>query len=392
MRQKRLHLLELLCVLALAGCTQPASVPSGAPPTPIVLHTPLPTATPIPPAPSPTLAPAAPPSVYLALSDQTFAAEDASTGLVRWRFRGESAHALALVNNILYMGGQSTLFALTALDGIMRWSDPTPGAIRGLVVQNNIVYAAAESGIVLAANAGDGVIRWFSQAEVPANTLAIAGDRLYASSSGGTLIALDLNGRLVWSQASGHLAYSDLVTANDLLYVVINETNLSPTTAHLAAYSRDGQPLWNVQPSGEAVLAAPVVSPEGVVYTADSGYVYAYDAIKGIPRWQAPAGQGVYYGGVQSLALAGSMLLLGTVSYAAPISSLVIAYSAELGKPFWLTVLGTERPMPDITCQALGSMLLVEAAGRLYALNSSNGNILWKNDLDQAAELPFIAG
>src|SRR5437899_2895086 len=132
MRDHTLRVLALLCLLALAGCTQPISVPSGAPPTPIVLRTPPPTATPIPPAPAPSPAPPATLSVYVAVSDSSLAALDAATGAARWRISLEPISALDLVNNVLYVGTDTGVYALNALDGSVRWHHYQGNGIVGL--------------------------------------------------------------------------------------------------------------------------------------------------------------------------------------------------------------------------------------------------------------------
>ncbi len=377
----------LLWLLVLAGCAQPISVPSGGPPTPIVLRTPPPTATPIPPAPIPSPAPPAPPSVYVALS-QGLAALDASTGKLRWRITLEPAFALRLVNNVLYVGAGSGVYALNALDGSMRWrSNQGNAPIVGLEAQNNILYIVSLAGNIQALNASDGDVRWGQSAGFELDSLTLDGGRLFASSHFGSLEAWDLNGSPLWSQQASDVSYSRVAAGNGMLFLAENASDVNRGPAQLLAFSQDGQPLWDEQPSGEFTLAAPVAGANGLIYTADSENIYAYDALKGAAHWQEQANSGANVI-LETMAVNGSSAILCTISSLADglLRAHLLAYSPDEGKPFWQATLeSTTAHSSDISCQVLGSLLIVEAFGRLFARDSATGNPLWENPLDDSA-------
>ncbi len=388
MRAYLLRAAAWLALLALAGCVQPTSVPSGAPPTPIVLHTPFPTATPIPPAPVPSPAPPAPLSVYVALSNEGLAALDASTGKVRWQRPIGAATTLALVNNILYVGTDYGVYALNALDGTMRWKRPIQaGSSVGLVVQNNIVYAASQGGNIQALNASDGAVRWGQAVSFQLNSLALDQGRLFASSPFGTLAAWDLDGNQLWSQQSSDVSFSRVVAANGLLYVAENFPAGNPSLPHLLAFSQDGQPIWDIVPGYGGTLAAPVVTADGLIYTADAQGLYAIDPLKGTTRWQVQRGGGLQMGN-QMLAVAGNVVMRCALLSSSQVREAQIqAFSTGEGKPYWQATLNATIPpsTPPLSCLALGETLVVEAFGGLAAFNSTSGTRLWQNLLNNQA-------
>jgi outer membrane protein assembly factor BamB len=394
MRDHLLRGLALLCLLALAGCTQPTSVPSGGPPTPIVLRTPLPTATPIPPAPIPPPAPPAPLSVYVALSNQFLVALDASTGALRWKqFIGEVA-SLVLVNNVLYVGTGVGVYALNALDGSTRWhqaSDPTP--VMGLAVQNNIVYTASQAGNIQALNASDGDLRWGTSVGFQLNSLTLDGGRLFASSHAGALAAWDVNGTMLWIQQVDGVSFSQPVAGNGLLYLVENLSDPSnPALPHLAAYSEGGQPIWDIVPGHGGLLATPIVAADGFIYTADEQGLYAIDPLKGATRWQVQTST-TPQSAQHRLAAAGNVVALCSENLLPDGTSQgkVQAYSLGEGKPYWQTTLEAGAGSSP-SCQTLGEVFIVESLGRLYALSSSNGSPLWENRLNDSALSVLAAG
>jgi outer membrane protein assembly factor BamB len=391
MRDHLLRALTLLALLALAGCTQPTSVPIGGPPTPIVLRTPPPTATPIPPAPAPSPAPLAPLSVYVALGDYSLAALDASSGAVRWRVSLEPITTLALVNNVLYAGTDVGVYALNALDGAIRWHRYQGNApIVGLAVQNNIVYTTTQGGVIQALNASDGAVRWGVSAGFQLNNMTLDGDRLLVSSLFGTLEAWGLNGDMLWIQQVNDVVFSRVVADNDLLFLAENLPGGNPSLPHLVAFSRDGQLAWDIVPGHEGPLAAPVVTTDGLVYTADSQGVYAIDPLKGAARWQQYTGS-IPQSAQHALTAAGNVVMLCLVTFLSgqQFQGQVQAYSMGEGKPYWQAALEKGTTVSSTGCQGFGGMLVVEALGRLYALNTSSGSQLWENRLDDSAS-PFL--
>jgi outer membrane protein assembly factor BamB len=393
MRTHLLRALILLCLLTLIGCTQQTSVPSGATPTPIVLITPAPSLTPQPPVPVPTAAPSAPPSVYLSLSDHSLAALNADNGQKRWRISFEPSYALVLVNNVLYVGTDLGVYALNASDGTFRWHTYYARApITGLAVQDNIVYDAAADGSIAALNASDGASRWEYALGQPATSLATDGNRLYVSSFQGTLAGLELNGSLIWEDQISNVVFSRVVAANGSLYLIENVTNGPSPGAQLASFSQYGQPLWSVSPTGgQSLLAPPVLTSDGLIYTADAQNLYGFNAIKGTEIWQQQVMSTKAAPGLQSLAAVGNLILLGTstTNTAGEAQGEVLAYSIGEGKQYWQTLLDKEGTSPSMICQALGTTLIVETTGRLYALDTNGGAILWQNAFNQMA-LPFF--
>jgi outer membrane protein assembly factor BamB len=330
--------------------------------------------------------------VYVALYPQSLAALDVSTGSTRWNIPLEPIASLALVNNVLYAGTTSGVYALNALDGSVRWHANQGGTIVGLEVQNNIIYIVSQGGSIQALNASDGEVRWGESTGFELDSLTLDGDRLFASSKVGSLAAWDINGDSLWLEQASEYSYSRVVASNGMLFLAENASDVNPGPAQLLAFSRDGQPLWDAQPSGEFTLAAPVVGSNGLIYTADSENIYAYDALKGAAHWQVQASNGAHVI-LETVAVNGSAAILCTIASLADglLRAHILAYSLGEGKPYWqVTRESSTASSSDISCQMLGKLLVVEAFGGLFARDSATGDPLWENPLGDSAS-PIMA-
>lgn len=294
-----------------------------------------------------------------------------------------------------------------------------PQAVVGkpLVVDSAIyVCVSGYAGVTYALNAADGSLRWMRQtdcmvAAMPFQDYAtptLAGDTLF---SGG--YALDpRDGAVRWRLPDG--ATPDLV-ANGALYGYTQQ-------AVFAWDAQSGKQLWRY-PLPDLIGSAPTVA-NGVVYCGDIGGdspsaatpdqpdTFALNAHTGKLLWRAAtgiasgspliAGGVVYIGGFGPAMFAvdaanGHIVWRDNTAYARPTTPVtrdgivyftadgVYAVDAATGRIRWRMALGADQSV-SFTDVALAHGALYfgrtngSGASTLYALNPSDGAILWQRD------------
>jgi outer membrane protein assembly factor BamB len=131
-----------------------------------------------------------------------------------WRYPMEGGAAveagMALSDNgheLYVVGGDGTIHALRATDGVRRWKDGTGDAIRQRpILGTDAVYVVNDTDRIFAFSRKDGSLLWSHQQEMPEGFsiagragLTIAGDRLITGFTDGTVVALDTSdGRVLW--------------------------------------------------------------------------------------------------------------------------------------------------------------------------------------------------
>jgi outer membrane protein assembly factor BamB len=257
-------------------------------------------------------------------------AVDAATGQERWRFRTGSGtrSAPAVVDGVVYVGGDSMLSALDASTGQERWRAAIQGTAGSPAATDGVVYVAtladhlyaidaatgrwhwrkeigglhgdpavADGGVYVAAVARGGsnshhdfVIavstaagdeRWREEivggAESPP---AVSDGAVYVAQRYGGVVALDAaTGAARWNFLPGpdaHFVMTNVAVAHGTLYARSFERVL------YAIDATTGQERWHAAVDG---VVAPVVA-DGVVYAGGRGALAAFDASFGAERWR----------------------------------------------------------------------------------------------------------
>lgn len=234
--------------------------------------------------------------------------------------------------SVYFGAADSSIYALKASDGSVRWTYKTPGDVAVLAVVDGVLYASSRS-------ASD--------------------NNLYAISTG--------DGSLLWKYATG--AVYGVESTNGVVYTV-SGTNVNDMTAY-ALDASTGVLLWKKTGSAAGGLS---VFGTTAYFTYDTtppsyggpsdGFVYAVNARTGAPLWQ--------YESVGEPVEGPSVF--DNVVYL-PTRHGVYALNAATGAVLWHTKVGYDNYISTIS----GSVLYVSSvqAGELTALNRADGAVLW---------------
>jgi outer membrane protein assembly factor BamB len=235
-------------------------------------------------------------TIYLANCTTVFAL-DAFNGHLKWSHMvigdGTSISTPAVVNDIVYLATYDRhVYALDALDGHEIWSFYTGDyhtMTASPTVIDNVVYVsnAATSTIdtLWALNAKTGDVLWSSQyAEVTCSSPAVAYGILYRGTTY-SLAAFDISTGLnlwnynTWGGGQGGPVYSSPAVAYNIVYFGSDDNNF------YAVNTSDGSLLWYYT-MRSPVRCSPSVA-DGIVYVWDSDYdFYAFDALDGNIIWK----------------------------------------------------------------------------------------------------------
>lgn len=210
-------------------------------------------------------------------------------------------------------------------------------------------------------------------------------EHLYIAGQNGSIRSLDAeNGKRYWKIETGESLSGGLGSADDLLLVGTRDGEL------LALGSSDGKLVWRSRLSSE-VLTPPVAAGDVVVVRTIDGKLYGLDKDDGQRLW-------VYETTVPTLTLRGSsrpVIADGRVLTGLS-NGKVVAVSLTDGKFLWeVTVAVPEgrselERLVDIDGDPVLEDDIFYAAsyhGRLVAINTSTGRLLWSRDLSSHSGL-----
>ena len=279
----------------------------------------------------------------------------ASDGRILWRHTTNGYPSLtpSADGSTLYLAAQDGIDALQAWSGKVLWyqaftadqsvvSD-TP------IVANGIVYAASSiswgSGTVYALDASDGRLLWHYQHGTVFTQLVSHGV-LYLGAADGTLAALRANnGQQIWQRQIDANLIQPLQLVDGVIYMSVTKMT-SPTAV------QSSSPLQGLAALGSLLWSAFQTEPAGPAMPLKEGVssVYAIRASDGAMLWHYP-------------------LLDGQNSYAS-----------------WLAV---ENRVVYVSAFSTTSQSADE--GHLYALQSSNGAVLWHDQLQSDPSSALLA-
>jgi outer membrane protein assembly factor BamB len=141
-----------------------------------------------------------------------------------------------------------------------------------------------------------------------------------------------------------------------------------------ARYRETGDPAWS-QDLMAAIASSPVLTPQFVVVGTRGGDLFAMDRATGEPQWLYEAGGPIN----SSPAFGDGKVVVGSAAG-------VAAVDAGTGEPVW------EVPRPDkfdsSSCIAEGRVYIGDWAGKVLALDLSDGAVVWEQ---QISDRPIFA-
>ncbi|MGD9714137.1 MAG: PQQ-binding-like beta-propeller repeat protein, partial [Thermomicrobiales bacterium] len=310
-------------------------------------------------------------TAYVGCSETSLYALSTIDGNERWRFvaegpiRGSVAHA----NSTVYVTDSTgRLYAIDSSSGEELWRSE-PLELDQIAIDSGIVVAGGETGVLHAFDAKSGNQLWeyeiASQEEL--TYPAIAGDIVYASGGGG-VTAVDLKtGDLIWRKENGASGW-DAPSVTDDVAVVGISGELGP--GKIVAYDAEtGDELWR---RDEAVFTPSVIG--NVAYSGSvSGTVYAFALSDGALLWQAQVGGEAWPGAVTE----------EVIYVSSDGDEAVYALDASNGQELWR--LDVDDRMQNTVAVDRGRMYVATLAGSVYAIGGSNDPLIAAPSGQQAA-------
>ena len=206
-----------------------------------------------------------------------------SIGHTKWSFdtSGPVSSSPTVVDETVYVGGGSSVYAIDADDGTERWSFETGDSVwkSSASVGDGVVYIGDSAGTVYALDANDGSERWsFETDDSIQSSPAVADGTVYVGSWDDFLYALDAaDGTERWRYDTGTGPSSSPAVVDGTVYVG------DDGGAMIALSADDGTERWEFGTGGRAVTSSPAVANGSVYVGADDGDVYAITGSTTVP-------------------------------------------------------------------------------------------------------------
>jgi uncharacterized repeat protein (TIGR01451 family) len=291
----------------------------------------------------------------------------------------------------------------------LKWQNPLGGKAQGSDSEpafvNGVVYFGSfdDGNVILyALNASTGAELWsFNTGGGDVITSpAVANGVVYIGSVGGTVYAINAStGAQLWSYATGVPVAISPAIANGVVYVGSNDDERGEKD-FFALNASTGALLWSFEGVGPPTSFTSPAVANGVVYVAaadglDRSYdLYALNASTGALLWsfqncQIDACEGPF----GSPAVANGVVYIGSDGINIPVQGAVAtpgnlyALNASNGALLWSDKTGDIGGAPAVA----NEIVYVGSAKGLYALNASTGALLWSRTSQYGADSPAVA-
>ena len=245
-------------------------------------------------------------------------------------------------------------------------------------LHENVLYFGCNDGLLRAVDALNGSILWsFSTACGICGEPAVDSTSVYFGGQDGIIYALDrMSGSKRWSSGLGYHVFCSVGILADSLILSGNSMGKI-----CALHTDDGEPVWDSEIGG--IVLGPVIIDSLAVFSTESGKIAVFDT-EGNRLWMREYGK-----------QASSPSADSTGIYAGFSDGFVRKLTIHGGELLWETdiVENSARCVLARPVIAGNNMVLIGTNdGRLVALNSSTGNLLWEQDFENWLQLPPIAG
>jgi eukaryotic-like serine/threonine-protein kinase len=323
-------------------------------------------------------------TVYFASDDGNLYAADTMSGTEKWHFNignkiprilpenGNGAgntwdymqSSPAIIQGTVYIGsGDSSVYAVDAQTGILKWKIKTGGIIRSTpCVEDTVVYVGSFDGFIYALSANTGSLVWRFNAsgsdyQAVQPSPRVVNGILYCGSRHSCFYAINARtGQEIWNYSySGSWVESSAIVVNGVVYV-----GSSDLKTVFAFDAQTGNIVWKCSVIGYA-WSTPTYN-NGTIYIGNinanftagqppsRGYLYAINATTGKEYWHKFTGPTDFLSGVFS----SPIVFNGTVYYGS-LDSLVYAVSSDtipyvnraLGKKVSASSSSSSANLPD---------------------------------------------
>ena len=197
---------------------------------------------------------------------------------------GPSTRSAPVISNgTVYMGGESTVFAINADTSETLWESQPTGPVHGtLAVANDTLFVPLRNKEILALDAISGSRRWSFKAESPfVGSPSVDKGIVYSSTQKGRLYALDAGtGNQIWTMDAGDAITSAVAITDNKIAVGVSTGGLFIIDA------RTGDNRLKVRIGG-LITHPPVVGGKSV-YVVSNGNVLSFDVDSRALPWAYP--------------------------------------------------------------------------------------------------------
>jgi len=274
----------------------------------------------------------------------------------------------AIVNGVLYIGGDFKFTAIDQGDGETLWETATAGPVHGTAaVAGNNLYLPLLDKRLLALDLDSGTVKWEFKADSPLlGSAVVDGGIVYAGSQDGHLYALDAeSGRQIWNLDMGSSATQPPAVYRGKIVAG------SSTGGVFVQNARTGDKRLRIR-TGSVLVRPPVVG-NGQIYVLSDGDLLAFDAnSRELP-------------GEYPLRLVWAQLWIWQLPVPPPPAQPGFNWRASLPSG-----MGSFKVQPAVTPEAL---YLGSDSGGIYALDPQQGDILWQFQASAAISTqPIVVG
>jgi len=244
-------------------------------------------------------------------------------------------------------------------------------------VQDGVIYTVGAQGVVQANALDSGKTLWERELELTVSAgLTVANGMLVLGTAKAEVIALNpVNGEDLWRVRVSSEVLAPVAIGHQLVIV------RSVDGATVALKMENGDQVWRYDSVVPALSlrgdAAPVVSGEQVYLGLANGRVVALSIFDGVTRWEATVATPKGRTDLERIIdVDVTPLVVGDVLYVAAYEGRVMALSTLTGSMLWSRDLGASAGLAVDD----KNLYLVDDAGRVWALDRKNGATLWQHE------------
>lgn len=260
------------------------------------------------------------------------------------------------------------------------------------IIVGDTVYAASREGLVAAFDLQTGKRKWQFDLRKPAGSslwqsindiwsgdnarisggLSYGYDKLYFGTENGDVVALSVAGELVWRvEVKGEVLVKPAVDEG-LVVVATGAGTL------IALHPDTGEQRWQFENEQPALtlrgISEPVIEAGGVIYGSGGGQLGVVIAERGYQAWEEAVGVPTGSTELSRLAdLDAKPLVKGGTVYSIAYNGALMAQELRSGRQLWKRDYASFRNM----AMAGDIIYLVDAVGRIYAIDSRSGTETW---------------
>jgi outer membrane protein assembly factor BamB len=336
---------------------------------------------------------------YASTSNNAVYALRTGNGALLWhqKIEGSADQAPLVANGVVYVtsyvgqNGPAYAYAFRASDGSLLWRyrNTNYSYLSPSTSDSNVVYVASQDGIS-ALNTSNGVSLWHFAAQDTGSTwpLEVNGTVYFSSSSdngSGTLYALRASdGHPIWQYKTGSYTNTPLV-ANGVVYINSDGGSLA------ALRASDGHQLWKRIIDANLIQSPQLVN--GVLYTTTTKISEPPAAYSASPLQATTAIGSLLWNTFQNVPAAQTIPqkqgLSSVYAIRASDGSILWHYTMNHGGNSWASWLSVENGV--VYASAITDTSGTTSLGDIYALQSSNGSVLWHDKLNMSPGNALLA-